>query len=112
MDPPEVVLLSSDDELFDPGQRISEEASSLFDPGQRFSKESSELSRGLFNPQTLIHALEESLEGTTCRSLLFSLNLISRDLLILDDAALVLALLVLLKRPQLNLMNLSCTKVP
>ena len=87
MDPPEVVLLSSDEELFDPDQRLSEGASSLFDPGQRFSEESSELSRGLFNPQTLIRALEESLEGTSCCSLLFSLNLISRDLLILDYVA-------------------------
>ena len=50
MDPTEVVLLSSDDELFDPGQRISEESSCLFDPGQRFSEESSKLSKGLFNP--------------------------------------------------------------
>ena len=66
MDPPEVVLLSSDEELFDPDQRLSEGASSLFDLGQRFSEESSELSRGLFNPRTLIRALEESLEGTSC----------------------------------------------
>ena len=87
MDPPEVVLLSSDDELFDPGQRISEESSGLFDPGQRFSEESSELSRGLFNPQTLIRALEVSLEGTSCCSLLLSSNLILRDLLTLNDVA-------------------------
>ena len=29
MDPPEVLLLSSDEELFDPDQRLSEGASSL-----------------------------------------------------------------------------------
>lgn len=75
MDPTEVVLLSSDDELFDHGQRISEESSGLFDPGQRFSEESSELSRGLFNPQNLIRALEESLEGTPCCLFKLSSNL-------------------------------------
>ena len=53
MDPSEVILLSSDDEL-------------VFDPGQRFSEESDEQSRGLFNPEHLLHALDDSLEGTHC----------------------------------------------
>ena len=51
MDPSEVILLSSDDEL-------------VFDPGQRFSKESDEQSRGLFNPEHLLRALDDSLKGT------------------------------------------------
>ena len=53
MDPSEVILLSSDDEL-------------VFDPGQRFSEESDEQSRVLFNPEHLLHALDEPLEGTHC----------------------------------------------
>ena len=53
MDPSRVILTSSYDEL-------------VFDPGQRFSKESDEQIRGLFNPEHLLRALDDSLEGTHC----------------------------------------------
>ena len=50
MDPPEVILMSSDDEL-------------IFDPGQSFSEDSDEQNRVLFNPKELLRALDEPLEG-------------------------------------------------
>ena len=53
MDPSEVILLSSDDEL-------------VFDPGQRFSEDSDDRSRVLFNPEQLLRVLDEPLEGTHC----------------------------------------------
>ena len=49
MDLAEVLLLSSDDEM-------------VFYPDQNFFDESDELSRAFFNPEDILHALEESLD--------------------------------------------------
>lgn len=50
MDLVEVILLSSNDEI-------------IFYPGQSFSEESDELNRAFFNPEDLLRALDEPLEG-------------------------------------------------
>lgn len=53
MDPSGVIIISFDDEL-------------VFYPGLRFSEDSDEQSRVLFNPEHLLRALDEPLEGTHC----------------------------------------------